>query len=89
MLQNVYKLGARKVLVSAVGPIGCIPSRLALGSPDGRCIASENEMAVGFNVALKSLLLELTQTLPHSLFLYGNVYDGVLEAIENPHAHGK
>lgn len=87
-LTTIYNLGARKVLVSNVGPVGCIPSRLALGSPDGRCVASENEMAVGFNVALKSLLQELTQTLPGSLFLYGNVYDGVLDTIENPQSQG-
>lgn len=89
MLQTVYHLGARKLLVSNVGPVGCIPSRLAIGSPDGRCVASENEMVLIFNAALKSLLLELTQTLPRSLFLFGNVYDGVLDAIENPQAQGK
>jgi len=89
MVQTLYNLGARKVLVSGVGPLGCIPSRLAKGSLDGSCIASENELVVGFNAALKPLLLELTQTLPGSIFVYGNAYDAVLGLINNPNPEGK
>lgn len=76
--------------MSNVGPLGCIPSRLAIGkSPDGRCVAFDNDLVLGFNVALKSLLLELTRTLPGSMFIYGNAYDAVVGLIDNPAPQGK
>ncbi|KAG0620335.1 hypothetical protein M758_4G208400 [Ceratodon purpureus] len=87
-LTTVYNLGARKFVVSAVGPLGCIPSRLAIGSVDGSCVASVNELVLGFNNALKPLLLELTQTLPGSMFLYGNAYDAVYDLIQDPSPAG-
>lgn len=87
-LTTLYNLGARKLMAPAVGPLGCIPSQLAKGSVDGSCVASENALIFSFNEALKSLLQELTRTLPGSMFLYANAYQGVLDLIANPHPDG-
>lgn len=88
VLQTIYNLGARKFVVFNVGPLGCIPSRLALGSIDGSCVAADNELVVSFNTALKPLTLELTRTLPESIFLYGNSYDAVYDLILDPFPAG-
>jgi len=37
ILEHLYDLGARRVLVQGVGPIGCVPAELALHSLDGTC----------------------------------------------------
>ncbi|XP_024385964.1 GDSL esterase/lipase At1g71250 [Physcomitrium patens] len=87
-LTTIYNLGARKFVVFNVGPLGCIPSRLALGSIDGSCVAADNELVVSFNTALKPLTLELTRTLPESIFLYGNSYDAVYDLILDPFPAG-
>jgi len=65
-----------------------MPSRLALGSLDGTCVAYDNEMAQGFNQELEPLLTELTESLQSSMFLYGNSYDMVYDLIQDPFPDG-
>ena len=76
-------------MVSAVGPLGCIPSRLAIGSPDGKCVAFDNSLVVGFNTAVKALTIDLTKSLPGSMFLFVNPYDTFIGLINNPAPAGK
>lgn len=66
---TLYNWGARKFVISNVGPLGCIPSRLAMGSIDGTCVAYDNELVNGFNKALKNLTETLPQSLPDAMFL--------------------
>ena len=46
---NFLACSARKILVISAGPFGCIPSRVPAGSKKGECVASDDEMAEGFN----------------------------------------
>jgi phospholipase/lecithinase/hemolysin len=86
-LQQFYSMGFRKMLVSGIGPIGCIPHELARAkTPD--CIQTTNEMALNFNGQLRSLLDQLTGQLINTTFLYGNTYDTVTGLITNPAARG-
>ena len=87
-MQTLYNWGARKFVVSNVGPLGCIPSRLAMGSIDGTCVAYDNELVKGFNKALKNLTETLPQSLPDAMFLYGNSHDVVYDIIQDPYPIG-
>lgn len=87
-MQILYNWGARKFVISNVGPLGCTPSRLALGSIDGTCVAYDNELVKGFNKKLKPLLRNLTQSLAGSMFLYGNSYDVTYNLIQDPFPAG-
>ncbi|CAM6060690.1 unnamed protein product [Sphagnum tenellum] len=88
-LTTLYNLGARKVVVTAVGPLGCIPSQLVLQlSVNGECVPFINGYVQGFNAALKSLLQQLTSTLPGATFVYANAYDMVQSFINNPANYG-
>lgn len=88
-LTTLYNLGARKVVVTAVGPLGCIPSQLVLQfSVNGECVPFINGYVQGFNAALKSLLQQLTSTLSGATFVYANAYDMVQSFINNPANYG-
>jgi phospholipase/lecithinase/hemolysin len=54
-MQDLYKLGARKFGIINVGPVGCVP-RVRVLSPTGACADGLNQLAGGFNDALKSTL---------------------------------
>jgi hypothetical protein len=89
-LQRLYALGARKIVVFGVGPLGCTPSQLFnQKSSDGICIEFVNSYVRDLNVATKALLNRLTATLQGSIFLYGNAYDLIASYIANPGAFGK
>ena len=58
ILQQIYSLGARKVIVASVGPIGCIPYQLARfsGNNSTRCNENINKAIVLFNSGLRKLV---------------------------------
>ncbi|BBN16378.1 hypothetical protein MPTK1_7g05750 [Marchantia polymorpha subsp. ruderalis] len=86
-LTALYTLGARKFLVSAVGPIGCIPDQLSkAGLPT--CVSSTNDQIRDYNVGLQSMLKQLNNNLQGAQYLYGNVYDMVASMVANPGSHG-
>eukprot|EP00249_Psilotum_nudum_P005586 c19037_g1_i1 orf=1-579(-) len=65
-LTDIYELGARKLVVTGIGPIGCVPSQLAQRGlrSGGRCLTRINLIAINYNTALKAMLTELNQELP-------------------------
>ncbi|KAL2652744.1 hypothetical protein R1flu_020872 [Riccia fluitans] len=88
-LTVMYNLGARKMAVFNVGPLGCIPSQLAnQRSADGRCITYINDYVQGFNAALRRQLNVLTARLPGSTFVYGDAYSLVMDRVTNPAQYG-
>lgn len=57
MIQQLYGLGARKVIVTAVGPIGCIPYQLArYNGNSSRCNENINKAIVLFNSGLRKMV---------------------------------
>lgn len=85
----MYKMGARKIVVANVGPIGCIPSQRALNPSAGDyCVAFPNQLATSYNLNLKTLVAHLTSTLPGSMFVYANVYSVVNNIILDPSSYG-
>ncbi|KAL1557136.1 GDSL esterase/lipase 7-like [Salvia divinorum] len=72
-LQRLYELGARKMTVFEIGPIGCIPSITRQIKHNGPCVEDINQMTILFNNELAPMLLNLTSTLQHSSFILGRV----------------
>ncbi|KAJ7566667.1 hypothetical protein O6H91_02G113700 [Diphasiastrum complanatum] len=87
-LTQIYNLGARKLTVSNIGPLGCIPSQLSMKAIRTECIPELNEYASNFNAALKPMLQELNRELPGAMFVYGNGYDMIFGIINNPGNYG-
>ncbi|PHT55164.1 hypothetical protein CQW23_03650 [Capsicum baccatum] len=86
--QRLYELGARKVIVFEIGPIGCIPSFTKKLSHNERCAEKYNDLAVMFNNQLSDMLKNFTSTLPDSAFILGNAHWLGYDAIINPFTYG-
>ncbi|XP_057957346.1 GDSL esterase/lipase At4g16230-like isoform X1 [Malania oleifera] len=88
-LTRLYKLDARKILVTNVGPIGCIPyMRDTNPSSRGNCTEKVNKVAKLYNAQLKSLIIELTANLGGSKFVYADSYYIVKDIIQNYASYG-
>ncbi|KAG6477830.1 GDSL esterase/lipase EXL3-like [Zingiber officinale] len=88
-LQELYHLGARKVAVTGVSPIGCLPSQRSLaGGIERECVTRYNEAVLMFNSVLAKEIQRLNYTLPGSEFLFVDMYDIFLDMIQHPNAYG-
>ncbi|TVU28459.1 hypothetical protein EJB05_19976 [Eragrostis curvula] len=77
----LYSLGARRLGIVDVPPLGCVPS-VRVKSPDGaaKCVDAANALAAGFNDALRALLANLTGSggpLPELRYSVGSSYNVV------------
>ncbi|KAK2412147.1 GDSL esterase/lipase [Trifolium repens] len=74
-LTRLFNLGARKIVVANVGPIGCIPNQRDAHPMEGdNCVTFPNQLAYIFNTQLKSLIAELSSNLAGSTFVYADIY---------------
>ncbi|KAL0348575.1 UNVERIFIED_CONTAM: GDSL esterase/lipase [Sesamum angustifolium] len=90
-LTRLYDMGARKILVANVGPIGCIPFQRDINpsaaAGDG-CAVFPNQLAQLFNAPLRALLTQLHADLDQSNFIYADVYRIVHDIIQNYSSYG-
>lgn len=87
---ELYNLGARKVSITGLPPMGCLPlertTNILLG---GDCIEEYNNVAKDFNEKLKGLIANLNKQLAGIRLVLSNPYDILLEMIQNPEFFGK
>ncbi|MFS7988607.1 putative triacylglycerol lipase [Helianthus anomalus] len=73
-LTTLYNLGARKVVVFGLGPIGCTPAQIARVGTNGRpCVESINNITMLFNNRLRPLVDDLNNNLRDARFTFVNV----------------
>lgn len=87
-MQRLYQLGARKMVVFELGPIGCVPSIARGLEHSGQCDEDVNRIVSVFNDELGFLLTNLTSLLPGSHFVLGRVHGLGYDAIVNPSKYG-
>ncbi|KAA8531219.1 hypothetical protein F0562_005867 [Nyssa sinensis] len=88
-LTRLYNMGARKIIVANVGPIGCIPYQREIDPSAGdSCVVFPNELAQIFNIWLKSLVVELSTNLKGSKFVYADFYHIVENILQNYISYG-
>ncbi|GFZ09089.1 GDSL-like Lipase/Acylhydrolase superfamily protein [Actinidia rufa] len=88
-LTRLYNMGARKIVVANVGPIGCIPYQRDINPSAGEnCVAYPNQLAQMYNSQLKNLVAELNTNLEGSKFAYADVYHIVDDIIQNYRSFG-
>ncbi|KAM7488050.1 hypothetical protein LguiB_025534 [Lonicera macranthoides] len=88
-LTRLYSMGARKIVVTNVGPIGCIPYQRDVNPLAGEsCASKPNQLAQLFNFRLKGLLTELNTNLGGSKFVYADVYHVVEDIVQNYISYG-
>ncbi|XP_066328838.1 GDSL esterase/lipase At5g33370-like [Miscanthus floridulus] len=88
ILEHLYDLGARRVLVQGVGPIGCVPAELALHSLDGTCDPELQRAADMYNPRLMALLQDLNARHGGDVFVGVNMKRIHDDFIDDPKAYG-
>ncbi|XP_038996335.1 GDSL esterase/lipase At5g41890-like [Hibiscus syriacus] len=78
-------MGARKLIVVGVGPLGCIPFVRAFNLlPSGKCSRRVNALIQAYNHRLKLLLNRLNQEMgPDAIFVFANSYDVFMDILAN------
>ncbi|XP_047948756.1 GDSL esterase/lipase At4g16230-like [Salvia hispanica] len=89
-LMRLKSMGARKIIVANVGPIGCIPYQRDINpSAQNQCVALPNQLAQLFNAQLRSLVQQLNAiNLDGSKLIYADVYHIVDDIIRNYTSYG-
>uniref|UniRef100_A0A5B7B2B9 GDSL esterase/lipase EXL3-like n=1 Tax=Davidia involucrata TaxID=16924 RepID=A0A5B7B2B9_DAVIN len=88
-VQELYKLGARRIGVASVPPIGCLPSQRTLaGGPQRKCVEKYNEAAQLFNTKLSAELYSLNSNLPQAKMVNLDIFTPLLDLIRNPEKYG-
>ncbi|KAL0382717.1 UNVERIFIED_CONTAM: GDSL esterase/lipase, partial [Sesamum calycinum] len=88
ILLRLYELGARRVLVTGTGPLGCVPAELAMRGRNGQCSTELQQAAALFNPQLTQMLLALNEQLGDNVFIAANTQLTHYDFISNPQAFG-
>lgn len=88
-IKELYALGARKLSITGLIPMGCLPLERAtniLG--DHGCNEEYNDVALGFNKKLEKLISKLNRELPLLTAVSANAFDIVSDIITRPSSYG-
>ncbi|XP_042017304.1 GDSL esterase/lipase At5g33370-like [Salvia splendens] len=88
VLQRLYKLGPRRVLVTGTGPLGCVPAELAQHSRRGECAQELMKAASLFNPQLVKMLTKLNNEFGKDVFIAANTNQMHMDFITNPKQFG-
>nr|PNR51133.1 hypothetical protein PHYPA_010319 [Physcomitrium patens] len=86
---KLYNIGARKVLITSAGPLGCLPYEMwQMGIKNGECSDEVNKWVQIYNEKLLLFIQDMPQQIPDLYLLYGNAFDKVYAYIQTPHEYG-
>ncbi|KAL6345158.1 hypothetical protein AAG906_013642 [Vitis piasezkii] len=88
ILMRLYKLGARRVLVTGTGPMGCVPAERAMRSRNGECAAELQQASALFNPQLVQMLQGLNKKFHADVFIAANTHEMHMDFITDPQAFG-
>ena len=90
MQQDLYGMGARRIGVTTLPPVGCLPAAITLfGSGSNQCVARLNHDAVSFNNKLKTTSEGLKKRLPRLKLVVFDIYQPLMDLIASPSDNGK
>ncbi|RYQ97909.1 hypothetical protein Ahy_B08g093988 [Arachis hypogaea] len=86
---NLYALGARRIGVTTLPPMGCVPAAITLfGSDSNVCVARLNTDALNFNMKLNSTSESLLRNLPGLKLVILDIYQPLYELVTKPSENG-
>ncbi|KAK4794911.1 hypothetical protein SAY86_012905 [Trapa natans] len=86
---ELHRLGARKIAIGGLPPMGCLPLERARNLMKGsRCVDEYNRVAMEFNGKLEDMVEKLTKELGGIRLVLFNPYDALNDIIQNPEAYG-
>ncbi|KAI9200461.1 hypothetical protein LWI28_008329 [Acer negundo] len=89
-LQKLYGLGARKIAVFGAPPLGCLPASITFAGEiisREKCIEVYNQAAKLFSDKLSAEVDRLNINLADVKLVYIDIYDPLLDLIQNPNKY--
>lgn len=88
--QNLYALGARKIGVTTLPPLGCLPAAITLfGSHSNECVDRLNNDALNFNTKLNTTSQNLQKELSNLTLAVLDIYQPLHDLVTKPTENGK
>ncbi|XP_031121860.1 GDSL esterase/lipase At5g22810-like [Ipomoea triloba] len=88
-VQELYELGARKIGVTTLPPIGCVPAAITIfGEGSNKCVKKLNKAAISFNRKLNATSIKLQQKLSGLNLVVLDIYQPLLDLVTHPTDHG-
>ncbi|XP_059302392.1 GDSL esterase/lipase EXL3-like [Lycium ferocissimum] len=89
-VQELFKLGARRIGLMGIPPIGCLPMQRTLGGGiiARGCVEEHNRAAQLTNTKMAVAIDLLSKTLPQSKLVFIDIYDLVTDFIVNHKKYG-
>jgi phospholipase/lecithinase/hemolysin len=89
-IRDLYGLGARKLSLTGVPPMGCLPlERLTNFLEDHDCNEEYNNVALEFNGKLNNMVRRLNKELRGLKIVFADAYHIVYQMIRRPSLYGK
>ncbi|CAN6482709.1 unnamed protein product [Victoria cruziana] len=92
VLEGLYRLGARRFIITSLAPLGCLPAEMTRDLSDAllrNCIDNLNSAATGYNLKLQNALATIRRSrFTGAKFAYADAYNPILDMIQNPDKYG-
>lgn len=87
--QELYGCGARRIGVTSLPPLGCVPAAITLfGHGSNGCVTSINEDAKNFNSKLNYTVNSLGKQYPDLKIAVLDIYQPFYDLVANPTSQG-
>ncbi|KAI7984203.1 GDSL esterase/lipase [Camellia lanceoleosa] len=88
-VQELYGLGARRIGVTTLPPLGCLPATITIfGSDSNECVAKLNKAAISFNKKLNVTSQSLQNKLSNLTLVVLDVYQPLYDLVTNTSNYG-
>ncbi|KAL8151141.1 hypothetical protein V2J09_020949 [Rumex salicifolius] len=88
-IQKLYGLGARKIGVTSLPPLGCLPAAITLfGHGSNECVKRINKDAKAFNDKLNSTSQQLQNKFTNLTLVVFDIYQPLYELVTKPEENG-
>ncbi|XP_039130171.1 GDSL esterase/lipase At5g03810-like [Dioscorea cayenensis subsp. rotundata] len=88
-IQDLYKLGARRIGVTSLPPLGCLPAAVTLfGEGANQCVKRLNNDAILFNKKINNTAKSLTKKHSDLKLVIFDIYSPLLDLIKHPEQNG-
>ncbi|XP_043705241.1 GDSL esterase/lipase At2g30220-like [Telopea speciosissima] len=91
LIKELFDLGCHNFMVAGVPPFGCVPFQITAkfkNTSARTCIEEENKDAGGYNSKLTGIVKQLQESCRGSKIVYVNIYDPVMDMINQPQKYG-
>ncbi|KAI3766509.1 hypothetical protein L2E82_16572 [Cichorium intybus] len=88
-VKDLYGLGARRLGVTSLPPLGCLPAvRTLFGSHEKGCVARINTDAQSFNKKVNAAATQLGKQLPGLKIVIFDTFQPLYDLVKDPASHG-